>query len=222
METALTPSPQDVVTKPQARKLAEHLVRGIMKSGIPRRRFQVLLKQEKRLKLTSRLTQLVRTVLVEAIEYTNIRCNYDEDNAFDKAVKEAGFDNISSSLPNASVPPGGKGEINHQVGEMHLGECLAAGQHFSIKETIDRVQGCDHLFVTPLAAIRYVIQLPDRQRQYPLGTLFEADRQLWYLILGEYKGKRRLTISDCYSLEASLSDNLRFLVVPISSSFGSF
>ena len=207
MTNASTPSV--TVSEGQARKLVDQLkpglVEAIMVGKLPHDRFQFMLQQEKNLKIRSRFVQFLRDILAEIIEMVAIHSSY-QPNAIAMAIDENHFDATCLNLAPEQIPLMGSGEVEHEVSALHLNEYLTT------REVMAKVDERDFKFADPLTTLLYALKLPDRQRQYPIITLFEVNGQLWYLLLEGDVGGRDLRV-DRYDLDGRLNGRCRFLVV---------
>jgi septum formation topological specificity factor MinE len=209
MTNASTPSVA-VVSEGQARKLADQLTPGlveaIVEGNLPHDRFQLILQQEKNLKVRSRFVQFLRDILAEIIDMVAIHVNYSEENAIAKAIEDGHFNDKYLDLKPEEIPLIGSGEADHEVGELHLNEYLTT------RDVMVKVDEQGFKFADPLTALRYAVKLPERQRQYPLAILFEAAGRLWFLILDRNADERGLIVYRCY-LDRGWGGRYRFLVV---------
>lgn len=207
MTNASTPS---VVTERQARKLVDQLTPGmveaIVEGNLPHDRFQQMVQQEKNLRIRSRFVQFLRDIAAEIVDMVAIHCNYGEENAIAKAIDDNHFDAKYLDLKPEQIPLVGKGEVDHEVGEVHL------NQYITTREVIAKIDERGYKFADPLTALRYALKLPDRQRQYPLAVIFEINGQLWCLVLLRDGSKRRVFVNRC-NLDDYWDEDYRFLVV---------
>ena len=209
MKTASTPSP--VTSDGQARKLVDQLVprlmEAIMDGRLPAEQFQQLIQSEKELKLGTRFVEWLISMMELIVGCVVVRCNYGAKNPISEALEAANFDFKYLGLSADYIPLIGKGKVNHWIGELCFGSWLET------KEIIATVKDQTAGFATPLAALRYAAMFPDRQRRYPLATIFEVVGQLWSLSLDEDDdGERRVEVSRV-NLGDGWGESCRFLVI---------
>ena len=206
-KSASTPS---VMSEGQARNLVDQLtprlVDAVMDGCLPAEQFQQLIQQEKELELGTRFVDWLLSMMALIVQWVVVRCNYSTQNAISEAINAADFDNKYLGLSADQIPLMGNGEVDHQVGELHLGKQLKTS------EVIAAVENQTAGFATPLAALRYAAMLPNRQRQHPLVIIFEVGGQLWFLVLDEVDGERDLDVHRD-SLDGGWVESFRFLVV---------
>lgn len=220
MTTASTPSTK-LATQPQARKIADQIgsmiEKAILGGQLPADDSQALIEQEKDLKVGSRVVELLKTIIAEIIKWVTIRCNYDAPNAIAQAIEDNQFGYKYLDLPADQIPllgppsragEAGSGEVDHEIGEVHLNQ-----EGITTREVLRKINTSERNFCDPLTALRYAAERPDRQRQYPLAILFEdANGQLWDLILYEGDGGRRVVVRRG-NLDDGWIAGCRFLVV---------
>lgn len=183
MTNASTPSAVATVSERQARKLVDQLTPGmveaIVDSSLPRDRFQKIVEQERQLCVRSRFVQFLRDIAAEIIDMVAIHSDYTALNAIAKALDDNRFDTKYLELRPEQIPLMGSGEVDHEVGEVHL------NQYLTTREVMAKIDERGYKFADPLTALLYALKLPDRQRQHPLVILFEdSTGRICYLILG--------------------------------------
>lgn len=187
--SASTPSTITKATDEQIGKLFDQIRHGIHNSGITGETFQKMLEQQRELRIRSRVVELLEQIATEIAKSFVIPVNYDEPNAIVQAAEAGKFDYKNTNVEFDDIPLGGTGEAENEVLELHLNRTVYS--HDLPAELDSR----ELEFADPLTALMYAVKLPDRQREYPLGILFNNKQgQLCYLALGEDLDGRGLSV----------------------------
>lgn len=155
-------------------------------AGIIDRRFQLILEQEKDLKVRTRVEQLLRDLDAEVMESEMISVDYDEANAIVTAFDANNFRSKWVDLDLATIQVAGSGKVDHQVFEWHPNRVI---YNREIWPNLKKAKP-GYKFADFLTALKYALKLSDRQLQYPLVILFEHNGLLYCLILGRVDGRR--------------------------------
>jgi hypothetical protein len=128
------------------------------------------------------------------IEWVHVPCDYDQPRAIWQAVTAERLIPSYHRLPPYEltfdqIPLIGRGKVDHQIGELDLFE--DSPDSLFTYQVLERVNTEAYGLATPLAAVRYAIERPDRhQRGYPLHTFFELNGHLWSFCLSMHLGWR--------------------------------
>jgi hypothetical protein len=96
-----------------------------------------------------------------------ITVDHEVHDAVAMAIEENKFDDVQIVSPIEDIPVSGNGKVTHEVFQADINGEI---------ENVDLLKLLDKnglALVDPLTALRYATKLPDRQRLYSLGTLFE-------------------------------------------------
>ncbi len=122
----------------------------------------------------------------------------------EKAITDGKFDSYFIGLSLEMFP------LNEEPVESVQEVCL--NEWVGTRAAMMRINVAGKKFASPLTALRYATKYPEKQLCDPLAVIFEIDGDLWHLILGRDRSKRRLTIGLC-GLGYEWGESFHFLVV---------
>jgi hypothetical protein len=143
----------------------------------------------------------------EVMKSETISVDYDEANAIITAfeAKNAGWRGGAKYLATTQVA--GKGKVNHQVFEWHPNRVV---HNRELWPKIEAQPG--YKFADVLTAMKYALDLPDRQMQYPVAILFEQNSRPYCLYLDRLEGRPQVDVFRL-SLDLGYRKSFRFLLV---------
>lgn len=147
-------------------------------AGMTDHRFQLLLEQEKGLRVRTRVEQLLCELNGEIMESATIFVDYDEPNAIVTAFEANNFESKLVELDLATIQVAGSGKVNHQVFEWDTGRISSNRDVWPKPKDRPSFKYADFL-----TALKYALKLPDRQMQHGLIIPFEHDGKPCHLII---------------------------------------
>ena len=126
------------------------------------------------------LERMRNTIVVEV--------DYDAPNAIATAISDGNFGGKYLGLKPDEIPLFGSGQATPEVKEV----CL--GRRALTSEVLAHLDENGYKFADPLTALRYAIELPDRQCQNPMAIVFKVYNQLWCLVLSDGSEGRHLGV----------------------------
>jgi hypothetical protein len=195
MKSALCPSTQQEVAIRKARKLVSQIVPGLVEAiangDFPEHRFQEMIEREKNLRVRSRVTELLKSIISGIVDTAPVHVNYATPDAIKQAIVANGFNSVRIfGLKQEEIPVVGNGEVDLNVGMVSLSH-----YYDNTGKVLSEIKLRGYKFVDPLTALNFALKFPDVQRKVALTTLFRSDMGTNILILSGDASKRSLEIS---------------------------